>query len=209
MKNKMREKCLSFLKIIFRNDFFTLLKLTSKMTQTITELIDEGSKKFKYGLLWWFLYPLEEAGGYDYYYSTLLEKSEEEINKELSKAVFIAHYSIVRPGEHLTYFRSILKHLNHSVEKLGYRYFLSSSDYRKMNEVDYLAEFLYWWLTQGNTSTIYISKEMMSSIRHAANRVIRNYSQARMVNTEGIHCMEFIASYYKAKNEKPRFGCGW
>ena len=35
MKNKMREKCLSLFKLIFRNDFFTLLKLTSKMTQTI------------------------------------------------------------------------------------------------------------------------------------------------------------------------------
>ena len=62
---------------------------TEQPKLTYIELIDEGSKKFKYGLLWWFMYTHFRHG--DYHYIQLLKLTEQEIHDKLSKGLQFCH----------------------------------------------------------------------------------------------------------------------
>ena len=101
---------------------------------TITQIIDEGGKKFKYGLLWWFMYPV--INNSDYYYQHMLKLSEQEINKKLTTALYRCRYSSERLDcqyTHTRYIFDLLKFAQSSRKKAVVTDMLNSIIKRCMN----------------------------------------------------------------------------
>ena len=139
----------------------------------------------------------------------MLKLSEQEINKKLATALYRCRYSSERLDCQCHIF-DLLKFAQspRMLDGVVLPSIVRDAD----NEVDYLSELLYYLLTDGTSDTsIPIKRELMSGVRHAANRVIRNYVSAGLYDyhTEAVSCISYISYYYNKKGIKPRFGCGW
>ena len=173
---------------------------TSPEERSYVEIIKEGDKKFKYGLLWWFVYDYKAPGyGSDYKYQDWLKEcSEEEIHKRLLPPVSMAMF---RPKE---FYRL------HEVIDYVKRY-RDDVPFNHRDLVDYLGDYIYCLLTHPDRVVKPKSaktKSLMELIYNAGNRVIRNYG-AWVKCPSGVDCTSFIQYYYHNFDIKPAVPCDW
>lgn len=184
--------------------------------QTITKLIDEGSTKFKYGLLWYLMYSAFECS--DYHYIDFLKLSENEIHDILKPHVEFANY--VKSNDfqyHYYYIKDLKKFVGDkclfiTVDSLKTKSSFNEEEKQdkilimsrlKFDEVDYLSDIMYYLLTHDTFHRM----KFMDTIYHAANRVIRNYSSAGLIKIDKSCCMTYIQCYRKEKRLKGE--CNW
>ncbi len=171
---------------------------------SIEELIDSGDEKFKLGLAWYLIYR-EIFDGNDYAYSSMLkEDSAEEIKKKLDKVYvkFLLQGDLNKQdlGCSMTYddITMILKH----ARRKGYfgRFGFRDNGYAQYNSIsEDIGNYMYTCLADPNT---YLKKNRKVSdiVDHAANRVIRNYHDAKLLKRDtSMDCMKYISSYYALK----------
>ena len=157
--------------------------------ENIVHLIDEGSQKFKYGLLWWFVYPSFHS---DYSFAGWLKDdiSDKEIHDRLAGPVSYGHYYTNGPiGELITFVKKNMMLFSRFIEV-------------NFDEIDFLSDCLYTMLTDKS----YFKRKFISNVWHAANRLMRNYNNAGLCDFD-VHVTEIISSYYEAKGI--RTACGW
>ena len=183
---------------------------------TLTQLIDEGSKKFKYGLLWWFVYPYFSDSDYGYI-DWLTYLTEKQIHDKLLEAVsyflswdftsFGSDRFTTYNGHDVSPFQYLMKGLKqHSVYFSVGR--IGCDDSKRPGEgmfdlVEFFSECLYKILVEGETTQKW---KITHDVWHACNRVIRNYSGARMVQGYP-DSMSIVSDYYTSKSKTVK--CGW
>ena len=169
------------------------------MSVLFTDIIREGEKKFRYGLLWWFVqaYQYDNDFGSDYKYSAWIANyTEQQIHDKLLNVI---SYAIMHPHEPC--FDHLFKAINYirSENELPYD--------RNKDIVDHMADSLYSLLTVAVKVSKPKSKatsEIYDLIWYAANRVIRNYIMhygEALVNPDDVY--NFVYNYYLAYKIKP------
>ena len=192
--------------------FFKEVRIMATIEQVIDDIvrtIDEGSKKFKYGLLWYLIYRLI-GNGSDYHYQDLMKLTEKEIHDILKPYIEWSYY-VEHGYDNITKLRKfITKYMYHkdSFHGIGPIYLDRSTKDEEshiiFDEVDFLSDVMYYLLTHNTWKNC----QIMEYIHHAANRVIRNYQACKLIRyNEGLSCMEYIQSYYKRKGIS--FKCIW
>ena len=176
----------------------------------IIHLIDEGSKKFKYGLLWHLIFR-SIGNSSDYHYQDLLTLTDDEIHDILKPHIEISQYYKSPAYENIQELRKFL----HKYISAGNRFetagpmWINRGDIRRedapltikesglaFDDVDFLSDALYTLLT----SDKWYRCKIMSTVYNAANRVVRNYREAGLVEIgEGILQSEYIILYCEAK----------
>ena len=184
--------------------------------QSIVELIDQGSIKFKYGLLWYLIYR-GIGNGSDYHYQDLLKLNESEIHDILKPRIELAQLGCSY-GSNMEVLKQFLaRHMFHSYHfmHIGPRFEKDFTDEEKHDRilmesrmkfdlVDFLSDVLYYLLTHDQHSRC----QIMPIVYHAANRVIRNYQAAKLIpNSKDLNCMEYIRSYRMMKDLEGK--CEW
>lgn len=176
--------------------------------QNYFELIDSGSKKFKYGLVWYLIYELvdpdSEYGhglfGSDYHYIDLLKLSEEEIKNKLEPILdktIVQKIMVNDPRIECC----LVYRLIDDLRKLHFIPHFESNNLNSMT--DWLSEIMYYILI--HPEEFKRRKSLMETVSHAANRVIRNYQGAKLVVTSKEildHCLEYVNLYYKYRGLK-------
>ena len=145
---------------------------------------------FKWGLLWYICLHNES----DYHFIDYLEKHDiesikHEITEKFNKCLLL--YTLHQKDWIYTHFDIMMTRLKkciicdvYSVDNLVERLY---TDFKNMN--------------QHNNNKYF---EMLA---HAANRLFRNYNQAR--NTDfhpECHCMTYVTEYFKSINQKCKYG---
>lgn len=184
--------------------------------KSIVELIDQGSIKFKYGLLWYLIYR-GIGNGSDYHYQDLLKLNESEIHDILKPHIELWQF-YCSPHSNIEVLKQFLaRHMFHSYhfKAIGPRFQEDFTDEEKhdkilmesrmkFDSVDFLSDVLYYLLTHDN----YSQCKIMSIVYHAANRVIRNYQAAELIpDSKDLNCMEYIRSYRMMKDLEGK--CEW
>ena len=168
------------------------------MSVKFTDIIHEGEKKFKYGLLWWFVqaYKLDPDFGNDYKYSEWIANyTEQQIHDKLLKVI---SYAIINPHEPC--FNCLYKVIDYIRNE-------REVPFDEADIVDHMANYLYLLLTVRVNVSKPKSKatsEIYNLIWYAANRVIRNYIMhygEALVNPDDV--FNFVYNYYIAYKIKP------
>ena len=197
---------------------------TEQVIDDIVRVIDEGSKKFKYGLLWFLIHDLL-GNRSDYHYQDLMKLSEKEIHNILKPNIEWSHYAEYSHNWHLYdniarlrkfAIRNMCHGDNFALIGPTYPHHLLESEkdieitdidkeaHIIFDEVDFLADVMYCLLTDNRWARC----KIMETVHHAANRVIRNYQEAELIrDNRDLDCLTYVQSYYKRKGIKCK--CIW
>lgn len=178
-----------------------------KRHNTVKELIDSGNIKFKYGLVWYLIYPIFENES-DYHYQDLLPLSAEDIHKRLKEAYdkVLAHaiFNGFSSRDHCTMY---LPDMIAACKKdISFEMYVDG--YENFDVIKTLSEFMYMVLTCPHE--YYRKQKLFDIVCHAANRVCRNYHMIDWVQYDPEHCYEIINKYYyQEKFGAKNFKCSW
>lgn len=159
----------------------------------VIKLINDGSLKFKYGLLWYLIHH-RLKNTKDYHYIDLLKLSKKQIHDILKQQIELSHY---KPDEYKLLYKLqkfIMKETHFvsythdcSITKLNlncpfyicdmflYNDEIISKETELFDEVNYLSEVLYYLLTSDDYKKSYI----MNLVFVCADRVICNYTDSQ------------------------------
>ena len=170
--------------------------------KTVSEIIDEGSTKFKYGLCWFLNYlDIETPYSYDISYMKLMEKSEREIHDILSKYIdFVLIMPLKERSKDFTLIYSAIINL------YGNKQLMITPE--NCDLVEIISSFMFEQLINIEKS----DKKLRETLTRAGNLVIRNFIEAKLCEKkQDVGIRKIMFNYYteKGKNMKELNNIKW
>ena len=182
----------------------------SECMKDYVAIINDGDKKFKYGLVWEYVYAFPK-GSYEYrrYPNWAANHTEQEIHDKLLADVT---YAISKEKD--DYVKYDYMCLYHIIDMMKSERIEIPID-KDADIVDKISDYMYWLLTDGAAVDRFKSfalRNVCDLVWMAANMIIRDYAVyygGYPGITNGINLKDLIKHYFQTQGIEPLFKCDW